>query len=423
MDGKRTILAFVVLVATCAAAGAEVTRRVSSVGELRQALGPNRTVVLAPGSYAIPANGRQLTIASVTGLTLRGERGAEIVAEASDLPVLTVRGAQDLTLERIVLRHAQEDGCGAAVIEVSSSTAVAIRDCELQGSGALGIDATDCDGITLTDSVISGCSAGAIYATSVSSLVVDGSEVRDNGAYPLLSLSDCRSATLRDSAFLRNTGDAFVAIDGDGEEVQFVSCEITGNTLETFAAGGTMPLLHGTQSRANKVASGFVPASAEDEWTFHAHEASGLGFTYPGSWSLETGDDGFVGIRSPDDQVGLALAKLYQLTDTDDVNADFEGVLARALETLRASATESGDEFLPRESEAAIPPGQGVPSQVWRGAAMVSGVERPFVLRLILVRGEVYAALAVFETAVAQRTSGADVERIIGSFWFVGGEE
>ena len=310
---RRVAAVSLCLALVCAAASAEIVRRVTDVEELLRAIGSDRTIVLASGSYRIPAasrvqsryvslepvaGGRQLVITGISGLTLRGEEGVEILADPPGAYVLCLRESESVTIQGIAFGHTVEVGCGAGVLSLEGCTGVTIESCELSGSGTVALEIRDSSDITFADSAAFGCSWGAVYADQSTRVTVRGCDIRDNGAYPLLSFSGCEAVEISSSVFLRNSGEAFIAIEGDRYQVTLVDCDISGSTMERFAEGGVEPEIQDVRWHENRFADGSVPeggGQGADEWAFHAHEQSGLGFQYPGNWTLQEGSDGFVG--------------------------------------------------------------------------------------------------------------------------------
>jgi len=348
-----------------------------------------------------------------------------ILVRPSDGWVLTFEGARDLTLEGLALGHAESGGCGAGVLRLVGCEGVRIESCDLFGSGTVGVELEVSSGVTLASSVIRDCATGAVHATESGGLSLQSCDLRDNAAYPLFGFSACEAVSIEGCAISGNRGETFLAVEGDPAEVLFADCSVSDNVMERFAAGDYRPVMRDVRWQGNEFAGiGAAPEESveAERWEFFAHLESGFGFEYPGSWRLDKGTEGFVSLVARDEGVAMVLVPLYELTANESVGRDAAKVMARAIETLRSAAEESGDALTADQEEPLIAMGEDLATQIIRGVTRMDGEERPYVLRLIAARGRVHAAMVVFRDVDVQALHYETVESVLSSFAPVDGD-
>jgi hypothetical protein len=177
MEGMKTGVILVLLL-TAAWLGAQNRVRVGNGGELAQAVGSDRLVVLAAGEYRVseaaqvsnPAvswepvfDGLQLVITGVSRLTLRGAWGARLLTSPRYAYTLLFRDCHDLALEDLSLGHTEAEECVGGVLRLEGCSDVRIAGCELSGSGVVGLDLEGCTGIRVERSTIRDCTSGALF--------------------------------------------------------------------------------------------------------------------------------------------------------------------------------------------------------------------------------------------------------------------
>lgn len=155
--------------------------RVSDAPELLGSIAPDRTVVLAPGTYDLSSvryrdlphvswrrvpGGEELVVHGVSGLTLRGDPGgtSRLVVSVPAAAVLAFEDVRDLRLEHLVLRHDVEDACSGPVLAIRASRKVALSDVELLGSGSDGLRLDEVRGFSLQGSAVRECTSSLVTA-------------------------------------------------------------------------------------------------------------------------------------------------------------------------------------------------------------------------------------------------------------------
>ena len=180
--------------------GGEV--RVQTPDELLAAIGPDRTIVLAPGVFDLSEaadyggaggpyyywestyDGPELVISGVTGLTIRAELGdapeTVISARPRYADVLTFRDCGDLTLENFTAGHTVEPGeCSGGVLFLDNCSSVTLRRCRLYGCGIMGIQAVGVLDLSAENCEIYECSFGAVSLYNVSGARFTDCDIHD----------------------------------------------------------------------------------------------------------------------------------------------------------------------------------------------------------------------------------------------------
>ena len=200
--------------ATEVAPGGEI--RVTTVDEFLAAIGPERTVILAPGVYDLSTasqyggpggeyyaweesyDGPQLVIQGVDGLTILAEshqepRDTEITAVPRYANVLAFRNCSGLALAGFTAGHSEGYGeCSGGVIYLQDCGSVTIDRCRLYGCGVEGVYAWDTSILAVRDCEIYDCSWCAAYLYGVESVGFSGCDIHDVPS-PALHFDGCVS--------------------------------------------------------------------------------------------------------------------------------------------------------------------------------------------------------------------------------------
>ncbi|MFH2116332.1 MAG: right-handed parallel beta-helix repeat-containing protein, partial [Spirochaetota bacterium] len=202
MSARRMVLA-VALILVLSPLAAQQVHRVGTVAEFVQALGSDRVVELAPGSYVLsdgygidnPASswvevdgGMELRIIDSYGLTIRGP-GAELVSDTPYAHTLSFHGGSGLVLEGLTLGHEVSDPCSAGVLGLYGMQDVRIQDCDLYGSGSIGMEISGSTDVEVAGGTIRECTAGAVWIADSESILFDAVSIsRNEGSWPLLGV-------------------------------------------------------------------------------------------------------------------------------------------------------------------------------------------------------------------------------------------
>ncbi|MBR0353087.1 MAG: right-handed parallel beta-helix repeat-containing protein [Oscillospiraceae bacterium] len=159
--------------------------KVSSIDELIQAIGPDRTIILEAGTYDLSAaagygisegeyfyweqrwDGPQLVIRNVSGLTVSAESEDPKATVISAVPryanVLSFVSCKDIELMGFTAGHTKEPGeCAGGVLYFEGCGDLRLESCRLYGCGILGIETANCNSITVDKCEIYECSFGAV---------------------------------------------------------------------------------------------------------------------------------------------------------------------------------------------------------------------------------------------------------------------
>jgi len=236
---------FLLLLLAAACLGAQNRVRVRNGGELAQAIGSNRLVVLAAGEYRVseaaqvanPAvswepvfDGLQLVVTGDNHLTLRGRAGAALLASPRYANTLLFRDCQDLCLEELTLGHTEAGECVGGVLRLEGCSEVRIEDCQLFGSGVMGLDLEGCSGVTVLRSTIRDCTSGALSASGVQNLRLEGVRLTGNQSWPLVWIDASRGVVLDSYAIEGNRVQALFPLDSLRPEL--VQTTIVRNAFE-----------------------------------------------------------------------------------------------------------------------------------------------------------------------------------------------
>ena len=187
--------------------------RVSTVDEFLSAIGPDRTVILAPGVYDLSAaagyggfggkhfywqdtyDGPELVIDGVSGLMIRAEsddpRDTVITAAPRYANVLSFRGCSGVGLTGFTAGHSEGIGeCTGGVISLQNSSYAVIDSCRLYGCGTSGVNAWQCSSVTVTGTEIFECSWCAAYLYECDTVAFRGCNIHDVPS-PALTFDSC----------------------------------------------------------------------------------------------------------------------------------------------------------------------------------------------------------------------------------------
>ena len=192
--------------------GGEIS--VATVDELLAAIGPDRTIRLAPGIYDLSTadgyggaggeyyywqtnyDGPGLIVSGVTGLTIRADSDDAAATVISAAPrysdVLFFRDCGDLALEGFTAGHTEAPGeCAGGVLFFDNCSGVELTSCRLYGCGVLGIQGNGCTGLRVRGCEIYECSYGAISLYCSETAVFSDCDIHDVPS-PSVFFETCR---------------------------------------------------------------------------------------------------------------------------------------------------------------------------------------------------------------------------------------
>ena len=167
--------------------------------ELLDAIAPNTTIILAPGTYDLSQasgyggsgrsgysweqryDGPSLSIREVNNLRLEGagKDDTVILARPRYAAVIAFSNCDGLELSGLTLGHTDEGLCAGNVLEFAGCRGVRVTDCGLFGCGVLGVSARSCRSIVLENTEIYSCSYGAAEFEKCRDLSMEGCSIYD----------------------------------------------------------------------------------------------------------------------------------------------------------------------------------------------------------------------------------------------------
>ncbi|HPJ15163.1 MAG TPA: right-handed parallel beta-helix repeat-containing protein [Spirochaetota bacterium] len=240
---------------------------VTSVKELFENIGSNRTIVCAPGLYDVRNAQGVVTeflffkysepqIQHVKGLVIRGVKGVEIINGRNDGFVLIFNDCRDVTLEGLTLGHEKDtEHCHGGVVWFENTTGIKITKCDIYGCGLTGIEFDRVKGVSVADSIIRDCTICALsleecidvrfdrctfsgtegrtlfYIRRVRDVVIADSAVKNNRSTHLIfgaNLMTDRVSVIR-SRFENN---AALRLSDSNSRIRFTESVFTGNSFD-----------------------------------------------------------------------------------------------------------------------------------------------------------------------------------------------
>jgi len=229
---SRSIL-FLLLVSALAANGDTTEYTVSTQEKFLNAIGPDRTIVIAEGEIIIveipPSvegehaafpdehpnqyvewesvhDGVSLMITGVENLTIRGsgELASSILTEPRYSFVMDFHGCSNIHIENLVIGHTPDGFCDKGVLAFAGCTDIAVDGCDLFGCGVLGLDLERTRGFTFSNSVIRDCTYGIMVFRNSRDLLFENSVFRDNEEFFGVEMIRCTDVEFQDCLFENN---------------------------------------------------------------------------------------------------------------------------------------------------------------------------------------------------------------------------
>ncbi|MGN1017157.1 MAG: right-handed parallel beta-helix repeat-containing protein [Faecousia sp.] len=201
----------------------ETEPQVTTMDEFLAAIGPDRTVTLAAGTYNLAdaadygrsggsawyrwekvGDGYQLVLTGVDNLTIRGVGMEETILEADprNANILVLEKCFRVTFEDFTAGHTQDPGfCSAGVVDLQASMGITFRRVGLYGCGCVGLSGSNCTDVQLLDSHIYDCSSSGVGLYRCDEVRIQNTKFsdigdRNEGGYTVFSLSECRGTVI-----------------------------------------------------------------------------------------------------------------------------------------------------------------------------------------------------------------------------------
>jgi len=439
--------------ATGGASAAPKTYSVQDTKSFLKALGPDRTIVLRKGDYKLSSasgasspyaswkevegGGSEFVLSGLSNLTIRGADGARIIVEGAGGRVLVVSGCDGLALDNI--RFARRVGDGAEDVEfgaglfIASVRGLVVDRCSIEGPMGAALVVQDCGEARIRRLSVSGASGGAVVAVSSDGLELSNSKILDTEGYPLVYLEESDHALVSQTRFEGCTGGNFVEIyaeSGSVESVLFSDCAFSGNQVDYFCGTDILPTTEGCSFENNSFDEEWPENSVayygDEEYyygegegageAFYAHEASGLGFSYPEYWELEESEDGErVGLFAPEGDALILYVTAYTLPADANPERQAKKVFADAAAALVALAKDEMGLELAIGPDGEPEAETGILAAEYRGEATKGEGERAEARVRFLVSGEAVRAFIALAKDRSAFESGAAIDLILDS--------
>jgi WD40 repeat protein len=248
---------------------------VRNAGELLGAIGPGRTIELAPGIYNLSkvrwrdlphvtwrpvANGEEIVFHDLADLTLRGDGKSStiIVTEHRTAGVLSFERVDGLRLENLELRHAAgERDCLGGVLSLVEVSRVIIDGCQLLGSGSEGLTLRKVEKMRFVNSAIRQCSAAIMTVFDSKDLTFENSRMEDNGALydPAFRFDHSAQIRFQNVIIAGNTASPSLFSLRSSQPVKIADSEIVGNKADQLVDAINALQITNTRMAGNSFAS------------------------------------------------------------------------------------------------------------------------------------------------------------------------
>ncbi len=237
--------------------GVEV-HSVDTVDEFLSAIGPDRVISMAEGSYVLSMakdygsgssdwyywreiyDGYELVIRNVTNLSIMSEAPSTaedpavlLLTEPRYANVLYLESCADISFGGLSVGHIEGGLCSGGVLYLSACDKVSVDNCKLFGCGTVALQCLDCDGLLVENSRLTDCSNNALSAQYSRAIVIRSCDIDLNGAMPyLFSFSSCEDSIIADCSIGGgNNGQALLYAAGS-RNISLLSSQIHDNSFD-----------------------------------------------------------------------------------------------------------------------------------------------------------------------------------------------
>ena len=194
--------------------------RVSTMDEFLAAIGPNKEIVLEPGTYNLRTatgygsayndyyfwndtfvDGPELVIRNVDNMTIRsgGSEKTDVTVEAEPryANVLNFYSCSNIAVTGITAGHTKEQGsCTGGVLFFRDSDYILAENCGLFGCGTEGVYAEDSGNVMVKGCDIYDCSQGGVEFRNCNQIRLENNTFRRIGGYEYILLVNCVDAQI-----------------------------------------------------------------------------------------------------------------------------------------------------------------------------------------------------------------------------------
>lgn len=171
---------------------------VQTAAELVAAIGSDRIINLAPGTYNLTdvANsvktpfvswseehdGSQLNIENVKNLKIMGGVNASdyhIVVSPAYADVFEFNDCENISLSGLKMGHLKTGGCVGSVVHFRSSKGINIDNCDLYGCGVIGLEMAFCENVKVTRSSLRDCSMNSLSMNNCNDVLFESNQFKE----------------------------------------------------------------------------------------------------------------------------------------------------------------------------------------------------------------------------------------------------
>ena len=255
---------------------------VENADELIAAIGPNREIILKPGTYNLceaktygkdtnneycawegSYDGNEFVIRSVENFAIRGNGRLSTIIETEPrwANVIRIQNSSDVTLEGFTAGHTRERGeCSGGVLYLEGCTNTAMKDLGLYGCGVVGLTAHLCTDVTLSGSEIYECSSSAVNLHTSNNVSVSDCRVYDigleeYGGYTFFEMADSQNVTVSNCEFSVSTLNNLLV--SSGTQATFRNNLFAGNRIRggALSINGQSVVLDNNRFDGNSIRS------------------------------------------------------------------------------------------------------------------------------------------------------------------------
>ncbi len=275
---------------------------VSTVKEFVNAIGPNRQIIVNPGTYelrpwegyfeeeekeneekeeALPDDFNEdeevptrpayfedgsLVIELVNDMQIvgQGAGAVKLLGTEGSCAALTLRECKDVIISGLEAGHDESIGeCFGSAIMLENCTNVKLDRVELFGCGTYGLEADSVEGLTLANSTIRNCTCGIAQFECCNNVNVIGCTMRENRSGNMFDILECKCVSFNACTIVNNVEDEEGGYSlfevADSENVTVENCTITDNKIDYLTNDRPALKCRGNTVVRNRIIAEFPP--------------------------------------------------------------------------------------------------------------------------------------------------------------------
>lgn len=188
-----------------------------------------------PGVYSEEVfDGRQITLAGVSNITIRGEENSAIIVDPRYAFTLRFISCKNVKIEKLTMGHTAGGYCMGGVVGLYGCEGISINNCDLFGCGTYGIEATLTSGLVMKNSIIRDCSYGIMLLNGLTNSRFEFCDFMRNQS-GISSRDNCKGLKFSDCRFTQNGTQSLML-----PKAVYTRCEIHNPDEEGMLDGNPM---------------------------------------------------------------------------------------------------------------------------------------------------------------------------------------